>query len=82
MGQGEINVAFKGLVLAVEVHIDHLWNELAGESNDESVGDDRDPPQGLHDVKPDSNTANLAHFNIFYSLVSTIRKGTIKQASE
>ena len=60
MGQGEVNIPFKGLILAVEVHVDHFGDELAGESNYESVGDDGNPPHSLQDLKPDSNTAHLA----------------------
>ena len=59
VGEGEVNIAFKGLILAVEELVDHLGDELAGVGNDESVRNDGEPPHIVQDVKPDPDTADL-----------------------
>ena len=59
VGEGEVNIAFKGLILAVEELVDHLGDELAGQGDDQAVGDDRDPAHRLQDVEPNSNVAHL-----------------------
>ena len=59
IGETEVDVSMQASILAVETSVDQLGNELAGEGNNEGVGDDRDPPQSLHYLEPDSNTSYL-----------------------
>ena len=43
IGETEVDVSMQAPVLAVETSVDQLGNELAGEGNNEGVGDDGDP---------------------------------------
>ena len=43
IGETEVDVSMQASILAVESSVDQLGNELAGEGNNEGVGDDRDP---------------------------------------
>ena len=58
VGEGEVHIAFKSLVLAVVVDVNSFGDNLAGEGDDEGISDDRDPTQNLHDMEPDANAAN------------------------
>ena len=59
VGEREVNIACKGLVLAEVVQVDNFGDEVAGEGDDKGIGDDRDPAHKLHDTKPDANAVNL-----------------------
>ena len=70
VGEGEVNIASKGLILAVEELVDHLGDELARVSNDESVRNDGEPPHIVQDVKPDPDAADLGVNSNLHSITS------------
>ena len=43
IGQTEVDVSMQASILAVESSVDQLGNELAGEGDNEGVGDNGDP---------------------------------------
>ena len=54
-GEGEVDITSQGAVRAVAPLVHCPWDEVAGDGNDEGVGDHCQLGEGPHDVLPDSD---------------------------
>ena len=66
VGKTKVDVAVEASIFAVEAPVDHFWNELTRQCDDESVGDYGDSSERLHNVQPHPNTL---HFLSYWSPV-------------
>ena len=59
IAQGEVDIAPEVARLAVHGAVDKLGDEVAGDGDDEGVGDDSNPGEGAHNVQPDSDIPGI-----------------------
>ena len=59
IAQGEVDIASEVTSLTVHSAVDKLGDEVAGDGDDEGVGDDGHPGEGAHDVQPDADIPSV-----------------------